>query len=373
MHSSTSNSERLTASDRPGVAQPVPERPIPARPWGPIGAIALVLMLFLTGVWEWNARRLQLLPGDLADGTGDWVEQRRKVDAGQGEVVLIGDSRILFDTDLDHFEKLTGIRPVQLALPGTNGRPFLQDLSDDPDFKGLVVVGMAEPLYFRDNIGLMGDALDRHKFEAPSQRSSWVIQSQLERVLGFLEDNYRLSNLIKRLDTGWRTGPRGPYLDVWKVRSGGRDRQTWLWPRIETDERLRLHAIAVWNSHKGPPVPDEIIQMTQETTRVAVEKIRARGGDVILLRPPSSGALRAGERIGFARKRFWEPLLAAAKLEGIHFEDFATMQDLKVPEESHLSRACATVFTDAYVREIARRIERVKIRPEHAEPLTKEC
>ncbi len=27
---------RLTASDRPGVAQPVPERDIPTRPWGPI-------------------------------------------------------------------------------------------------------------------------------------------------------------------------------------------------------------------------------------------------------------------------------------------------------------------------------------------------
>lgn len=373
MHSSTSSFERLTASDRPGVAQPVPERPIPARPWGPICVVALVLMLILVGVWEWNARRLQLLPGDLADGTGDWVEQRRRVDAGEGEIVLVGDSRILFDTNLDHFEKLTGVRPIQLALPGTNGRPFLQDLADDPDFKGLVIVGMAEPLYFRDRIGLMAGALDRHKFEAPSARSSWLIQSQLEKWFAFLDDHYRLSNLIHRLDTGWRTGARGPYLDVWKIQNVGPGRQVWLWPRIETDERLRQHAITVWLSHKGPPVPDEIIQMTQETTRVAVEKIRARGGDVILLRPPSDGALREGERMGFARTRFWDPLLVAAKVEGIHYEDFATMQGLKVPEESHLTRACATVFTDAYVRELANRTDRVKIRPEHAVPMAKEC
>ena len=80
-----------------------------------------------------------------------------------------------------------------------------------------------------------------------------------------------------------------------------------------------------------------------------------------------------GERMGFARERFWDPLLTAAKVEGIHFEDFASMQGLKVPEESHLSRACATVFTDAYVREVANRTERVKIRPEHAEPMAKDC
>src|ERR1700679_1939155 len=53
MRSSTSNSERpnpgrLTAADRPGVAQPVPERPVPDRPFGRIlvaaAAIAAMLM-----------------------------------------------------------------------------------------------------------------------------------------------------------------------------------------------------------------------------------------------------------------------------------------------------------------------------------------
>ena len=33
---------RLTASDRPGVAQPVPERDIPEQPWGRILVIAVL-------------------------------------------------------------------------------------------------------------------------------------------------------------------------------------------------------------------------------------------------------------------------------------------------------------------------------------------
>ena len=38
---------RLTAADRPGVAQPVPERDIPPQPWGRILLGALVLFLLL--------------------------------------------------------------------------------------------------------------------------------------------------------------------------------------------------------------------------------------------------------------------------------------------------------------------------------------
>jgi hypothetical protein len=37
------------------------------------------------------------------------------------------------------------------------------------------------------------------------------------------------------------------------------------------------------------------------------------------------------------------------------------MQGLVLPEYSHLSRACATVFTDAYVRAVARLTPRLTL------------
>ncbi|HEX5305976.1 MAG TPA: hypothetical protein VFW82_07820 [Dyella sp.] len=43
---------RQTASDRPGVAQPVPERDIPERPWARIWLGALTVALLLLGAWE---------------------------------------------------------------------------------------------------------------------------------------------------------------------------------------------------------------------------------------------------------------------------------------------------------------------------------
>jgi hypothetical protein len=360
------SAERLTAADRPGVAQPVPVRPVPAKPWGAIAWSALLLFVALLAVWEWRMRALGLETGDLEDGGSSWAEQRRRIDAGDVQIAIVGDSRILFDTDLHRFEQLTGIRPVQLALPGTNARPFLQDLAQDPDFHGLALVGIADRSYFRDDIGLMADALDVYRYEAPSRRSGFLIGRALEQRLAFMDDAYRLSRLVHRLDADTRPGARSPLRDVWKVRISGTDRQSSMWKRIETDRPLREHARAVWMGGGPPgakgPLPPEVIARTQSVTREAVERIRARGGDVVFLRPPSGGPLRAAEEKRLPRKVGWDPLLAAAGVRGLHFEDYPAMQGLNLPEWSHLSRRCATVFTDAYVRELARVSDRIVLR-----------
>ena len=61
--------------------------------------------------------------------------------------------------------------------------------------------------------------------------------------------------------------------------------------------------------------------MTQKETRAAVAVIRARGGDVIFLRPPSRGPVRTNEERIAPLDRVWRPLLAAASVRGLHFED----------------------------------------------------
>jgi hypothetical protein len=45
------------------------------------------------------------------------------------------------------------------------------------------------------------------------------------------------------------------------------------------------------------------------------------------------------------------------------------MQGLVLPEYSHLSRACATVFTDAYVRAVARLTPRLTLLAQRPSPL----
>jgi hypothetical protein len=360
---------RLTASDRPGIAQPVPVRDIPARPWARILATAAALLVIAVAGWEWRMRAIGLEAGDLDDGASFWAEQRRRIDAGGGAIAIVGDSRILFDTDLDRFEALTGERPVQLAVPGSNALPFLENLADAPHFHGLAIVGIADRSYFRPGAGLGAPALERYRFESPAVRASFLLHRGLSRVLAFLDDNYRLNRLVRQLDEGWRAGALPPPNErLWKLRTVTDDRQSFLWRRVEEDERVRAHQRAVWPRFV-PPIPAATVAGMVERTRVAVEKIRARGGEVVFVRPPSAPELRRFEEQTIPRARGWDTLLASARLRGVHFDDYPEMQGLVLPEYSHLSRACATVFTDAYVRAVARLTPRLTLLAQTPPPL----
>jgi hypothetical protein len=343
------------------VAQPVPERMIPAQPWRPIFVTALLLLLALLAAWEWQMRALQLTPGDLADGASAWAEQRRRVTDDPAQIVIVGDSRILFGSNLDRFAELTGRRPIQLALTGARSLPLLQDLAMNSEFRGLAIVGISELKYFGSGDAVTRTALERFSRESPSQRSGFLLQRVLERWLAFLDDGYRLSHLLLRLDRGWRAQARGPYQDVWKIAAGGADRQTWLWERLETDADLRKHAIASWIYDPVPPFTDHAIAHTLEATASAVQTLRARGGEVVFVRPPSARQFRFGEERHLPRERGWDALLKAAGVVGVHFEDHPSMQRLKTPEYSHLSRACALVYTDAYVRALAMLTSRLRL------------
>jgi hypothetical protein len=360
---------RLTASDRPGIAQPVPVRDIPARPWARILAVGATLLVIAVAGWEWRMRAIGLQAGDLDDGPSFWAEQRRRLDADPGATAIVGDSRILFDTDLDHFQALTGVRPVQLAIAGSGALPFLENLADAPRFRGLVIVGIADRGYLRGSVGLGGPALERYRFESPAVRVSFLLHRALSRVLAFLDDKHRLNVLIRQLDQGWRAGVRIPGNErLWKLGSVYDDRQTFLWARDETDPRVQAHQRAIWTDvFAVMPVGD--LKRTFERTRVAVAKIRARGGEVVFVRPPSAPALRAVEEKAVSRARGWDALLAHAAVRGIHFADDPAMQGLVLPEDSHLSRACATVFTDAYVRAIARLTPRLTLLAQAPPPL----
>lgn len=367
---------RLTASDRPGVAQPVPVRDIPPQPWRAIFAATMAMTLVVIALWEWHMRSLELLPGDLGDGASAWAEQRHRVDTENVAVAVLGDSRMLFDTDLDRFETLTGIRPLQLAMPGTNARPILEDLAADPHFTGVAIVGITDVSYFRTELGRFGDALKTYHFESPARRVSFLLYRGLARILGFLDDDYRLSKLVQRLDPGVRAGVQGPYDDVWKIWVNADDRQTWLWPRIESDTRLREHARLAWRwgSFAGDPVKPDVIKMTLDATRSSVAAIRARGGDVVFVRPPSAPELRVREERRLPRALGWNALLEAADVRGIHFDDEPLMQGLVIPEYSHLSHACAAVFTDTYVRRLTQLVPRITLRADAPPELTpKDC
>jgi hypothetical protein len=363
---------RKTAADRPGQAQPVPTRDIPAREWAKMGTVAFLMVALLLSLWEWQARtRIGLRAGDIDDSPQAWAEQRRLADFAP--VTIVGDSRILFDTDLDRFQKLTGIRPIQTAIVGTNARALLASYANDPGFHGLLIVGLADLSYFRpEGVGLGQSYLKGFdKNDKPSQLSGLWIDRLLQRYVAFLDSDYRLSKLAIRFDHGMRGGAYGPYDDVWKISETYDRRQYAMWDRIETDPYLRGHARHAWNVFKGPPLPPAIANKVIANSAEAVRRIRARGGDVIFIRPPSAPELRSIEEGRLPRKMGWDALVAGTRTRAIHADDLPQAQKLNIPEWSHLSRKCATVFTDAYVRRLVQLTPRLKLKADAPPPLSR--
>lgn len=336
-------------------------RTIPDLRYAAIGWLVLALVVAGVAAWEWRMRSLGLRAGDLDDGASHWIEERRRIAAGDhDDVLILGSSRILFDTDLDVWQELTGRRPIQLALPGTSPRQFLERFAAESGFGGLVVVGVTPGAFFSEFTTAFPEYLEMNtawREESPSKRFGHRVSLALSRHLAFLDDQYRLGTLVERLDIPDRPGVRRPFMEVWKLSEAFDDRQYRLWPRLEADARLREHAKAVWMAGpaagRGPPPPELLSRILAEVSR-DVARIRANGGDVVFVRPPSGGALFEREQRNVPRARTWDRLLEETGAFGIHFEDYPEMQRLDIPEMSHLSRESSPRFTRAYVAVLMR-------------------
>lgn len=367
MPSSTSSSKRLTAADRPGIAQPVPERDVPHRPWPRMLLAALLLATALTGGWEWYWRDFGAVPG-YRDDDALWARQRRRIDAGEGDAtVLLGASRTFFDIQLPVWEQLSGRRPIQLGLDGTSPLFALEDLANDPAFRGRLIVGIAPDIFFT-GFEYKGTAGVYWRKESPSQRvGKWLSMQFVEPYFAFYDPDFALFTVLRRQPWPERAG-RPNNLDVRKLSVTEADRNNYMWSKLETDRDYRELARKVWaqDFHPPPPTPKERAEsqrvLDEQISRAAaaITRLRARGVPVLFVRDPSDGEYLAFENRDFPRQRTWDLLLKRTGAPGIHFEDYPELHSgYELPEWSHMTRKSA----ERYTAELYRIIER-----EHALP-----
>ncbi|MEO6263771.1 MAG: hypothetical protein ABIO58_02175 [Luteimonas sp.] len=352
---------RKTASDRPGVAQPVPVRDIPPQPWNRIFVVAVVLAALLVTGWEQYWRAYGATPS-YRNSDGQWARQRRRIDTGEGgKTVLIGSSRVLFDVQLPVWEKITGERPIQLALEGSSPVPFLEDLAADPNFTGHLLIGVTPGLFFSGR-ALRGDVIAYYHKQGPSQRSGhWLSQHLLEPWLAFDDPDFALAAVVKRQAWPVRPGLHEPPA-VRKLALQDADRNTHMWSKLEIDPGYRAMTRRIWVARLAKPPPDmdtpakaqTIIDAQIKRAVVAVRKLRTRGVEVVFVRAPSIGPYYAAEQRDLPRTLTWDRLLQATGAPGIHFEDYPQLQGYTQPEWSHLSASEADRFTAALVQIIER-------------------
>jgi hypothetical protein len=288
-----------------------------------------------------------------------WADKRAMVYEPAGKTtVFIGSSRMKFDLDIDTWQKTTGRHAVQLAIEGSSPMPILTDLGNDPNFRGRLVVDMTEGLFYstdKYNFLRPDRNLAWYKEQTPAQKASFALDHVLESGFVFLDKDYlSLNALLDQYKIPDREGvytiPDFPL----EFNCTTFDRQSKMADRFLADTSLQHQTQNVWlfcraTRQKAPPPKGDPVPPVIARAKEAVDKIRSRGGDVVFIRPPSSGPMLVGEQRAFPRERFWQPLLAATGCPGIHFADDPATVHFICPEWSHLSPPDAVLYTKALI------------------------
>jgi hypothetical protein len=346
MRSSTSSSD-------------VPYREVPERAWGRAWLICVVLLVVAITGWEVKARSMQHLPGDVdgfANFTIQWAEERRKLDRPDHgiRVVLLGSSRMLWAADLDILEAELGTRPLQLAIAGTGPALMMKGIVEDTDFDGLLLVGATPFLFNRLDEGFFGgDALRWYDGASPSERTGYRIHSLLSAHLGFLDDGFKLFQLVDHYSNlPDREGAFDLNSGEWKLGRHLADRQTDMWGPVEEEGSFDNEQIlAFWmDGLVRPPEPAEkMAEMAQSAVEFfapLVEQLRARGGDVVFIRMPGSGKYLEHDLAANYRELTWDPMAEGFGAVAINTMDYPELSsELEIPEWSHLSRKSQDDFS----------------------------
>ncbi|HVU16149.1 MAG TPA: hypothetical protein VHD32_04460 [Candidatus Didemnitutus sp.] len=324
--------------------------------------MALVALL-LTGVaavaWEMHVRALGYAP-TLNNNPDLWAECRRAVKPDS--VVIIGDSRAWFDMDLDALEQGLGRRPVQLAIPGSCVYPVLEDLANDESFHGTVICSVVPLMYLvpagrplQNSL----DAVNRYHKQTVAQHAGEHLGMLLEEHIAFLkDDDLTLAELLNQLPIPNRANaligpPLPPYFS-----SVDRERRSRMVEACALPGPLQTRVRDGWLPLFTPPPPptyipkDVFMAFVADATEKrfhdsaeSVRKIKARGGSVVFVRFPVSGALKEHEDRITPRAGPWTRLLKETGAPGIYFEDYPELASFQCPEWSHLSAGDSVEFT----------------------------
>jgi hypothetical protein len=354
MLSSTSGSEwRL---EPPAIDVPY-DRPSPALRFGIASIVAAIIFLGSIAGWELYWRAYGVTPS-YQNSDGLWAIQRRRIDhGGEKATVLSGASRVLFDIDLDTWQRLSGERPVQLALEGTSPTFLLEDLANDPKFTGRLLVGIAPDVFF-SGFEYRKKVQKYYQEETLSQRAGqWLSMYFIEPFFAFYDPDFALMTVLRRQHWPVRSGILSR-TDVRKLATQNADRNTQIWSKVESDPQYQKLAQDVWAQDfdvptykvmelSGPEEFQRVIDKQIDRATAAVSKLRARGVQLVFVRPPSDSRYLEFENREFPRSKTWDVLLQRTGATGIYFEDYPELQGYWLPEWSHLAAKERPRFTEA--------------------------
>ena len=344
---------------------------LPVLPWLRLWIPALLLVVVLAALLEFRLALRGIAPTQL-DSEARWLEERSRASSdGPQSLVLIGASRIQLGIDVPLLQRLSGKPAHQLAIDGSSYWPVLRGLANDDTFSGTVIVDYYHHTPMDNAHGGLAATYEQHYQQKKAQLRQWHFD-RLENLLewhwrGLLRSyadgarpldslfyrilnqpqmpQYLRTNFDRSRDADYRKLPMPDFYLARVRRNLGEHAPTNL-------DRYRSYPelfAALQQSIASLPIADRSEQTEKHRQlRAAVEKIQARGGQVIFLVMPSSGNVRDIEQRQYPDALFLQPLQQALPAPVINSTSQPQCADFVCPDGSHLDYRDKARFTAAF-------------------------
>ena len=316
----------------------------------------MLLCLLVTLGWEGWWRSQGLVAG-VADDDALWSRNRlAAADGDPDKLVIVGSSRALYGLVPEVIAEVTGREAIQLSITNSHPWKVVDHLANDPDFRGMVLVDVA-PENFAAAAGHRDSKYDHVKTRlahcekasvSPSEQIEGRLSTRLASQLVLRQPGVSPIHLeALRVGAGPGAPQQSPYILRW-------DRQAWLNPDMDKKHwadagAATVKGFAAWSGwlQRGHYPKKKQYDALQRRFLRSIKRLRAKGGDLVMVAVPMGARLGVLQDKAFPRQRYWDAWVARAEVIGINYEDYDQLSRYVPVDESHLSQADARAFSRA--------------------------
>lgn len=316
---------------------------------------SVVVAIALLVPYEYYFRFVEVWPAGYDNNPELWAIQRRKVDhMTKEDIVIIGSSRGNFDLNIHLFDSVTNRLPAMLALPGGSPYYTMEDIVENTDFNGLLIVSVAPGLFY--TVGGSGSAQwvksDRIEFagkQTYASRFSQAVYMLINPLFCYLDPEIALKDLIYRLPLPDRDSVEHEV--VWPpMVTFDQYRSVRMNEGMETDTALQNWQTSIWHRPVWKNKYTDSVDVILNHYASLAKKLQERGGRVAYIRPPVTGEYLEYEPQLWPRQQYWDELVKRSGTKGYHFQEYAETRDMNPPEWSHLNRKESDIYTRTIIR-----------------------
>lgn len=327
---------------------------------------ALLTTLVILTIWEIYWRSFpDYYEINVEDDRYLFSAHRAKVEkATSEEVIILGSSRTGFNFNTHVWEEVQGLKPINLTTDGKTPMPFLEDIVENTDFNGTIILGVTPPLFFSGpESGFWSDSkqwVTHYHKETYAQKLGQEISKPLQRNLLLLTtselDFYNeldLKSLINRISLKTRIE------DNWrlpKFKTNDEDRNLIMVQAMTKDQDYAAEVQAAWTTFLPTLPPYEVIAegmppMMNFFTDL-ITTFKERGGKIVFIRHKSEPEWKKHVDGFMPRDKVWDVFLEQAESPGYHFLDYPFMQIHTLPDWSHMAPESAKQYTRDMVEQL---------------------